>query len=119
MAFAFSRKSVSETRSEVGQLILTTRGIPGHWVDVALSTSVDLPTIAGSSEIASASLTLNNLGSAFPKKCSSFNPFCTTQFFRRNLVFETSSAFFGTLISRIPFFSSERQWKAITVAMKN
>ena len=116
---AFSRKFVSASRLEVGQLILTTRGMSFplicHLSDVALSTTVDLPIIAGSREITSPSFTLNPLRPSFSGK-TSLLPSCTTYEFAI-LFCETILAFLGTWVSIIPFCSSERQWKAIIVAM--
>jgi hypothetical protein len=72
---------------------------------------VDLPTIAGSREITSPSLTLNGLPfSIFLRNVARFlsappGVSAETGFSKR------AGVPLGTLVSRIPFCSSERQWK--------
>jgi len=115
-SFVLSRKSISGTRPEYGQPILTTISVPGHRLDVAPSTTVDLPATVGSRKMTSPRLTVSFSCDPFPENSSWF-PFCTTLLSPKISEFFTSSVLLEARVSGAPFYPNERQWKAMMLAM--
>ena len=115
-SFAFLRKSISRVRPELGQLILMTSSFFGHLSDIASSTTVDLPTIAGSREMTLPNSTVK-LSCGLSLRNSNRFPLCTTLLSTGIPESFTSSAFFLARVSRTPFCSNERQLKAMMMAM--